>query len=146
MAKKQTEKSRYPSKYTDKFISEPQFICEKLCEKIAKYEKTTLPYKFWELTEWKKLFRRHIVEANRLLKNYSVEQILQAIDDPYLLKKNFYSFRFPPFIKILEKISSRKETSIDYTKIELMPYQKETVRDAFHRQSVPQTLRKLRDL
>lgn len=103
MAKSQTDKSRLPSQYANGFITKSQYLSETLCTLIARGEGKRLPYKFWELDDWRKIFRRHIVEANRLLKTYSFEAILETLKDPYIQRSKCRSFRFPPFMKILQK-------------------------------------------
>jgi hypothetical protein len=76
-------------------------------------QKKDLPDHFWELPEWNKLFRRHIVEANKLLKNYEINVILAALKDKMVW--NMTSFCFPPFKKLLEKYKIIMAESISTT-------------------------------
>lgn len=101
MGKNYTEKSGFPSQYGGGYISPAQYLTEKLCVKIARLQKKDLPDHFWELPEWNKLFRRHVGEANKLLKQYNMNVILAALKDK--LVWNMTSFCFPPFKKLLEK-------------------------------------------
>lgn len=79
MPENQTDKSRYPSRYSvNKFVTGAQYVTEYICEKKAKKEKRVLPSNFWDLPEWNKFFRHQIVLANRLLKKYSVAAIVNA--------------------------------------------------------------------
>lgn len=103
MATTQTNKSRFPSKYSNGYITPVQYAVENLCELIAKNRNTHLPFKFWELPEWNKLFRQHIAICNRLLKKYPIEVILETLQDPYIQKSKCLSFYFPPFKKLLDK-------------------------------------------
>jgi hypothetical protein len=80
MSKTQTEKSRYPSRYSPgQFVTQAQYIVEYICENQARYCKTELPIKFWTLPKWKKWFTIYIFNINRLLKKYSEKSILGAI-------------------------------------------------------------------
>jgi len=55
MAKKQTQKSKYPSRYSPNgWVHAAQYVTELICEKKAKTEGKELPLKFWELKEWLK--------------------------------------------------------------------------------------------
>lgn len=110
MGKNYTEKSGFPSQYGAGFISPAQYLTEKLCVKIARLQKRDLPDHFWELPEWNKLFRRHIVEANKLLKKYNTSVILLAMKDK--LVWNMTSFCFPPFKKLLEKYKNIEQPTI----------------------------------
>ena len=52
MAKKRTEKSKYPSRYSPNgWVHSAQYITELICEKKAKTEGKELPIKIWELKE-----------------------------------------------------------------------------------------------
>jgi len=102
MAKSQTDKSRLPSKYSNGFVSQAQFLTECMCEIIAKHQRKKLPFKFWDLPEWNKTYRRHITEAYKLLKKYSFETILTTLNDSHI-KTRCNSFCYPPLIKLLTR-------------------------------------------
>ena len=74
----------YESKYTDQLVSAPQIIAEKICEKRANKEKKVLVDKFWNTDKWKKIFIREVMLANRLLKIYSPNVILKALNSKEL--------------------------------------------------------------
>lgn len=76
---KQTENSRYPSKYTDGYVTAAQYITELICEKIAACEKRELGRKFWNDPTWLKKYKHQMVIANRMLKLYSPKAIIEGI-------------------------------------------------------------------
>lgn len=118
MPENRTSKSTFNSSKGGGFISPAQFITEQLCIMIARQKQSELPDQFWQLPEWNKIFRRHIADANKLLKKYDVEAILLALRDKRLFRME--SFHFPPFKKYLEEhqkaISAKKakEAEIEY--------------------------------
>ena len=48
-------------------------------ERIAKKEKQTLPFKFWNIPKWNKIFRMQIKYANDLLKEYSEREVFDVL-------------------------------------------------------------------
>lgn len=121
----------YQSKYTDKLVSAAQILTERLLENIARKDKTTLPYKFWELENYKKAFVRHIVGANRLLKKFKASSILLALKD----KGASYIFYFenPKLIPIIKKyegsISVLPEELKEIEPIDVMQKPRQQVRN-----------------
>jgi hypothetical protein len=109
MSQNRTEKCCFQSRYGGGWITPAQFLTEQLCIKIAQIDKKDLPDKFWELPEWNKIFRRHIVDAHKLLKIYYIQSALAALKDKSLYK--IYSFRFPPFITLIKKYQKQFETT-----------------------------------
>lgn len=79
MAKERTEKSRFQSKYTEGYVGDSQYLAEFMCERIAQKEKKILPFKFWNTPEWKKVFGHQVTAAAKLLKDYSISEILSAL-------------------------------------------------------------------
>ncbi len=76
-------KKLYKSKYlADENISPAQYLTEVICERIAKKERIPLGPKFWQKDEWRKIFIRQIVAANKLLIKYKVTEIIQALNHP----------------------------------------------------------------
>ena len=83
MAKEQTDKSRFPSKYSPKqFVTPVQYIIELLAEAKARSEGRALPIKFWVLPEWATFYKSQLRAVNKLVK---VKNPLMVID---FLKKN----------------------------------------------------------
>jgi hypothetical protein len=97
MAKEQTDKSRYPSRFGGGYITEAQYLAETFCAHVSRQK---LPHKFWELKEWQQKFRRHIKDANELLKKYKLSLILSVLQE----RKNSYLkwLKYPPFLKQLD--------------------------------------------
>lgn len=60
-------KAVYPSKYTDKKIGPSQYLADEIMERIAKKEGKTLPYKYWSLDQWKKIYLHQVTAAGKLL-------------------------------------------------------------------------------
>lgn len=149
MAKSQTPKSRYPSRYSDSFITIQQYITEILCELTAKQDNKRLPFKFWELPEWNKLYRRYIADCNKFLKKYSAEVILETLKDNRIQHSKCRSFYFPPFIKLLDENKKReKEIKTKYnppTHIQPISQTTKPITDITSRKT-QSVLDKLRDL
>lgn len=82
MAKEQTEKSRYPSRYSPGgFVTEAQYIIELVCEQAAIKRKIELPIKFWNLKEWQLIFKAQMRATHALLKKYSGKAIIKIIKE-----------------------------------------------------------------
>lgn len=79
----------YPSKYTDTNVGPAAYLAELICERIAAKNKKALPYKFWKIDEWKRVYASQIQAAHSLMKLYSVEAIIAALK----IKKSVYSLR-----------------------------------------------------
>lgn len=106
MAKKRTEKSKYPSRYSPRgYVHAAQYITEMICEKKANCNKQELPIKFWELSDWNKYYRYQIKLANDLLKKYQEKAIIKALMDPRTSKT--YSLNGPYFIKIIQEFQKQ---------------------------------------
>lgn len=101
MAKDQTDKSRYQSRYSSSFVTAAQYITELICEKHAKYNKKDLMHEFWKLPEWAKHFRQQIPTASKLLTKYSASAIIQALQSKAAW--NIYSLRAPHLIPLIEQ-------------------------------------------
>lgn len=101
MPKEQTDKSRYPSRYSlGKFVTAAQYITEFVCETKARNEGKDLPERFWELPDWKKYYGFQVVICNRLLKKYSAKAILAALKQPKA--KRIYSLQAPFLIPLIQ--------------------------------------------
>ena len=72
---------KYKSRYgANSDITAAQYLVEFIMERIAKKEKTTLPYKFWNLPKWNKQFRMQIKYANELFSEFSEEEVFKALN------------------------------------------------------------------
>jgi hypothetical protein len=80
MAKQRTEQSKYKSPSTGDFCTPAQYVAEIICQKQATHEKAgTLPYKFWNLPKWKKIYIRQVSLANKLIKEYGEEPVIKFV-------------------------------------------------------------------
>jgi hypothetical protein len=76
----QTALSKYKSPSTGDFCTSAQYVAELICQKLAKHEKVgTLPYKFWNLPKWKKIYIRQVSLANKLIKEYGEEPVIKFV-------------------------------------------------------------------
>jgi hypothetical protein len=106
-------KKKYPSKYSNgKEVSAAQYITELICEKRAKIIKKDLHHKFWLNKEWAAFYRNQIGSAYKLLKKYSDNAIVRALNNSKAEK--IYSLRAPHLIAIIEaeqaKLDSQNTT------------------------------------
>lgn len=120
MPKEQTEKSRYISKYSpDKFVTGAQLIIEIVCERKAAYQNTKLPIHFWNLKEWEKFYKSQLRYCHMLLKKYSENSVLRALEDNRT--KNIYSLWAPwlePVIKEKEKEIEKEKKNREVVKVD----------------------------
>lgn len=80
MAKKQTKKSTFPSRYAiGKFVTPAQYLAEMMSERYARKQNKDLPLEFWNNEEWAKFFVEQITAANTLLKCFTMTAILNAL-------------------------------------------------------------------
>jgi hypothetical protein len=106
--------NKYPSKYSNgRTVSAAQYITELICEKKAKIDNKDLHYKFWTNKEWSGFYKNQIASANKLLKTYSANAIIKALNNDKA--KKVYSLRSPflvPIIKDEEDKLSRVNTKL----------------------------------
>lgn len=107
---KQTDKSRYPSKYSPgKYVTAAQYILELVCEHKAVVEKTDLPIHFWNLPEWAGWFKQQLRICHKLLKDFDEKAIIKALNDPRC--KTTYSLRAAWLMPVIEEYQ-RKLSSV----------------------------------
>jgi hypothetical protein len=71
---------KYRSPSTGDLCTSAQYVAEIICQKAAHHEKAgTLPYKFWNLPKWKKLYIRQVSLANKLIKEYGEESVIKFV-------------------------------------------------------------------
>lgn len=90
MAKQETDKSGFLSRFGAGYIAPAQFLAESMCDRIARSRREKLGPKFWNEEPWKAIFLTQLAHANRLLKKFRVEAIIMALRKPQLAKA--YSF------------------------------------------------------
>jgi hypothetical protein len=137
-------KNSYKSNYTDKMVSAAQYIAERICEHLAKKDRTELCYQFWSTTKYKKVFLYQVQLANGLLKLYKAEAIIAALRK----HPNIYSLGatfLDQYIKLEEEDLTRREMKISETKQEeIIPDITAKPRPVFTDKK--STISKLRDL
>jgi hypothetical protein len=102
---------KYPSKYSNgKEVSAAQFITEMICERIAKKKNKDLHFRFWISEEWQKEYKSQIGTANKLLKTYQPQVIINALKSD--AGKNIYSLRAPFLIDILVKEQKKYQNKL----------------------------------
>mgnify|MGYP003136186275 FL=1 len=143
MAKKRTEKSKYPSRYSPNgWVHAAQYITELICEKKAQIDKKELPLKFWELKEWLKFYRYQITLANKLIKEYGEHVIISALRDKRTWKT--YSLRSPFLKNVIEEYKNKQELAMKIAKeVEYDFSEKKTFESSNKKKSI---ISKLRDL
>ena len=77
---------KYLSEFNGGFITPAQYIMEQFLTLLAKQKHSHLPPKFWELDEYKNLWKRHVRSVHNLLKIYDDETIIAGLRDPKLVK------------------------------------------------------------
>jgi hypothetical protein len=81
VAKSRTIKSKYPSTCAPEcWITQAQFLTEKLCINVAKRKGQRLEGRFWQDAEWKKFFQGQVCYANKLLKSFEFDVILNVLE------------------------------------------------------------------
>lgn len=70
---------QFKSVYTDKLVTEAQYLAELMCERLAKHRGLTLHKGFWYTENWRRDFLMQLRFANQLIKLYSIEAILSAL-------------------------------------------------------------------
>lgn len=108
---------KYHSKYTDKLITSAQYLAEIMCERLAKKEKKELCLQFWNTDYWILPFKNQLRFANQLLKIYSCEAIINALNT--FQGKRIYSLTakwLDPIIKDEQlKIDNKPKTKTEAT-------------------------------
>lgn len=101
LAKTQTEKCKYPSRYSpDEWVTAAQYIIELVCEKIAKKHGKDLPAKFWNLPEWETIFKSQLKQCHGLLRNYDERAVIRALNSKGAW--SLYSLRAPYLIPMIQ--------------------------------------------
>lgn len=82
MSTNQTAKSKYPSKYSDKYITFAQYLAEIMCERRAADLKIDLPRFFWVSNKkWRQYFLYQVRLANELAKEYHPALLIRAVNE-----------------------------------------------------------------
>ena len=70
----------FTPKYHHEECSEAQYLTEIVTERYARSQNKSLQPKFWNNLEWKSFYRQQIIAANALLKLYSLQSIVNALN------------------------------------------------------------------
>jgi hypothetical protein len=121
MSNIQTQKSRFPSKYSPgQFVTGAQYIIELLCERKAQLEGKTLVIQFWKQKEWAAFFRSQTNTCNKLIQEYDAIAIIRALTRKE--RDTTYSLRSPWILPIIkeeqEKYNKEKEIIASLPKVE----------------------------
>ena len=120
MAKEKSQKNPYLSSYGGGYIRADQWVTEKLCALIAKKHGSELPDKFWNLPNWKSIFRRQVQMASSLLIIYDADAISSALRDKRLYNvRSFGAFSYSGFSKILDEHQQRIDSNAKEAEFEL---------------------------
>jgi hypothetical protein len=80
MAEHQTQASCFQSRFGGGNITPANYIVEIICERLALKEGlSSLPFKFWSTTKWKKVYMQQLLIATGLLKMYSPTAIIAGL-------------------------------------------------------------------
>jgi hypothetical protein len=69
-------KKTFTSKYTDRLVTDAQYICDEIMERLAGKDNEILPYKYWTVFRWKKIFLWQLIAANKILKEVDVISVM----------------------------------------------------------------------
>ena len=75
-------KAVYPSKYTERKVGPSQYLADVVMERIASKEKKSLPYKYWNNSEWKKQYLHQVTAAGKLLREHDCLSIMEFLRSP----------------------------------------------------------------
>ena len=112
MARKRTEKSKYRHESTGDYCTCAAYVAEIMCKRNAENKNVgSLPYKFWSKKPWDWTFKKQLWAAGKLLKDFSEEAVVKAINSPEF--KGIFSLNHPKVVGIIRKyellLSSEKD-------------------------------------
>lgn len=102
MKRKRTEKSKYKHESTGDHCTCAAYVAEIMCRRNAENKNEgSLPYKFWNKKPWNWTFRRQLYAANNLIKCFSEEAVVKAINSDEF--RGIFSLNHPKVIGIIRK-------------------------------------------
>lgn len=114
---------KYRSPSTGDLCTSAQYIAEIICQRCATHEKAgTLPYKFWNLPKWKKIYIRQVSLANKLIKEYGEEPVIKFVTSSS--GKNTISLGARNVKKEIEKIKFILDNAPKHVTIEAIEVEK----------------------
>jgi len=100
--RKRSEKSKYKHESTGDFCTCAAYVAEIMCKKNAENKNVgSLPYKFWNKKPWDWTFKRQLFTANKLIKEFSEEAIVKAVNSPEFRK--IFSLHHPSAKSTIKK-------------------------------------------
>jgi len=100
--RKRSEKSKYKHLTTGDYCTCAQYVAAIMCQRNAENKNEgSLPYKFWNKKPWDWTYKKQLFKANSILKNYSEEALVKAIESPEF--KGIFSLNHPKVIGIIKK-------------------------------------------
>lgn len=103
------------SRYGDKKMAPHQYLAEIMCERIAERDKTPLPYKFWNIPKWRKIYVFQAIKASTLLQSYEFAVIMAALRNKKTY--NVYSFGAMYLLQDVLEIEKARINSQDRTAV-----------------------------
>lgn len=120
----------YRSNNTGNKCTAAQYLAETMCTRQARKTNTDLPLKFWNLPKWKKTYMQQLFRANALIKAYSEEVLVRAIEDNQwlntLLWNDIGSILDKAEVK-LEQIKKQAELASKFKEVDVNTTQKKFV-------------------
>jgi len=100
--RKRTEKSKYKHESTGDHCTCAAYVAEIMCRRNAESKNQgSLPYKFWNRKPWDWTFKKQLYAANNLIKCFSEEAIVKAINSDEF--RGIFSLNHPKVIGIIKK-------------------------------------------
>ena len=100
--RKRTEKSKYKHDSTGDYCTCAAYVAEVMCRKNAENRNEgSLPYKFWSKKPWDWTFKRQLIIANKLVKDFSELAVAKAVNSPEF--KRIFSLNHPRAKDIIRK-------------------------------------------
>src|SRR5210317_1370210 len=100
--RQRSEKSKYKHLTTGDYCTCSQYVAAIMCQRNAENKNEgSLPYKFWNKKPWDWTYKKQLFKANSILKNYSEEALVKAIESPEF--RSIFSLNHPSVIGIIKK-------------------------------------------
>ena len=101
------------SKSSKLTVGPAQYLAEYVNARKAKKEKCELPNRYWNLPEWKTEYIRQVTQANALLKSFSIEAIVSA------LNSKEFNWTYSLMTKGLIDVIQREQAKIDRQNVKI---------------------------
>lgn len=104
MASRKSENSKYQSLYGGGFVTSAQILSEIMCARMAKSNRSFLPFNFWNIPEWSTTFLWQLRLANKILKEFHesvVSRVLRSKQGIHFL--SLTNKQMLPMLKIEQK-------------------------------------------